>query len=138
MLKGFRDFILRGNVIDLAVAVVIGAAFAALVTSFTENLLTPLIGIFGSVSDFSELTFAINGSQFGIGAFINALISFLLTAAVIYFLIVAPMNRIMDRVRPPSTPSTRDCPECLSKIPLNARRCAFCTVEVAGAPATDV
>lgn len=133
MFRGFRDFILRGNVIDLAVAVVIGAAFSALVTAFTESLLTPLIAAIGGQPDFSAIVFTLNGSQFTIGAFINALISFLITAGVIYFFIVAPMNRIMDRVRPPAAVTTKKCPECLSDIPLAARRCAFCTAEVAPA-----
>ncbi len=131
MFKGFRDFLLRGNVIDLAVAVLIGATFNAVVTSFTENLLTPLLAAFIAQPDFSKITFTVNGSVFGIGAFLNALVSFLITAAVIYFLIIAPMNRIMDRVRPAAPVTTRKCPECLSEIPLSARRCAFCTVEVA-------
>jgi large conductance mechanosensitive channel len=137
MLKGFRDFIVRGNVIDLAVAVVIGAAFNSLVTSFTENLLTPLLAAIGGQPDFGAIAFTVNGSVFGIGAFLDALISFLLIAAVIYFLIVSPMNRMLDRVRPPAGPSTRECPECLSAIPLGARRCAFCTVEVAQVTATE-
>lgn len=137
MLKGFRDFIVRGNVIDLAVAVVIGAAFSNVVSAFTENLLTPLIAAIGGQPDFGAMAFTVNGSVFGIGAFLNALISFLLTAAVIYFLIVSPMNRLLDRVRPPAAPTTRECPECLSAIPLNARRCAFCTAEVAQVTATE-
>lgn len=136
MLKGFRDFILRGNVIDLAVAVLIGAAFGSVVTSLTENLLTPLLAAIGGQPDFSAITFTINKSVFGIGAFINSLISFLITAAVIYFLIITPMNRIMDRVRPPAAVNTKKCPECLSDIPLAARRCAFCTAEVAPAAAS--
>ncbi|TNM67701.1 large conductance mechanosensitive channel protein MscL [Streptomyces sp. NP160] len=134
-MKGFREFILRGNVVDLAIAVLIGAAFGALVKSFTENLLTPLLGVFGGVRDFSALSFSINGSEFGIGAFINAVIAFLITAAVLYFLVVKPVNTLMARYRTQPEPKApvRECPECLSKIPVQATRCAFCTAQVAPA-----
>jgi large conductance mechanosensitive channel len=137
MLKGFRDFILRGNVVDLAIAVVIGAAFTAIVTSFTENLLTPLIAAIGGEPDFSELIFKINSSEFRYGAFINSVISFLIVAAVVYFLVVTPMNKVMERfkVEEPVAKPTRDCPECESSIPTTANRCAFCTAEVGPAPA---
>ncbi len=136
MLSGFRDFVLRGNVIDLAVAVVIGAAFGAVVTAFVEDLVTPLIGAFGGVPDFSAIFFTINGSQFKIGHFINAVLSFLVIAAVIYFFVVVPVNQVKARQKvepPPAAPATRECPECLSKIPAMARRCAFC-----GSPQTGV
>ena len=130
MLKGFRQFVLRGNVLDLAVAVVIGAAFAAMVTALVKDLLTPLIAALVGKPDFSAITFTVNGSQFLIGDFINALIAFLLMAAAVYFFVVAPVNAIVERRRrgePPADPTTKKCPECLSEVPIAARRCAFCT-----------
>jgi large conductance mechanosensitive channel len=137
MLKGFRDFILRGNVVDLAVAVVIGAAFGALVTSFVTNLVTPLIAAIIGKPDFSALTFTINGSKFTYGAFLNALISFVSIAAVIYFFVVQPMNALQSRLVPgkPVDKPTRTCPECVSDIPATAKRCSFCTSPVTPAPA---
>jgi large conductance mechanosensitive channel len=133
MIKEFRDFILRGNVVDLAVAVVIGAAFGAVVASLVENMITPLIGAIGGEPNFDRLSFTINGSKFGYGNFLNALISFLLISAVVFFLIVKPLNELMERFKPekPVAEPTRACPECLSNIPVQARRCAFCTAEVA-------
>jgi large conductance mechanosensitive channel len=128
--EGFKKFILRGNVIDLAVAVVIGAAFTAVVTSFVKSFITPLIGVFGGVPDFSSVVFTVNNSRFLIGEFINALLSFLMVELVVYFVVVMPMNKWNERATPPVAPKTRDCPECLSKIPTAARRCAFCTAEV--------
>lgn len=132
MIKEFREFILRGNVVDLAVAVVIGAAFGTVVTSLVENLLTPLIAIPGE-ADFSELAFTVNGSTFGYGLFLNALIAFVMIAAAVFFFVVKPLNSVMSRLKtePPVEATTRDCPECLSSIPVAARRCAFCTAEVA-------
>lgn len=133
MFSGFRDFIFRGNVVDLAVAVVVGAAFTGVVTAFVKDLLTPLIAAVGGKPDFSALYFTINNSQFLFGDFINAVISFLIVAAVIYFLVVVPMNHLMKRLAPPPpppAPTTRPCPQCLSAIPLAATRCAFCTSEV--------
>jgi len=130
MLKGFRDFILRGNVVDLAVAVVIGAAFGALITAFVADIITPLIAAIFGKPDFSQLTFTINGSKFMYGAFINAVISFLLIAAAIYFVVVVPMNKLAERRargQAPADATTRQCPECLSEIPIEAKRCAFCT-----------
>ncbi len=129
MLEGFKKFILRGNVMDLAVGVIIGAAFTAIVNSLVKDNITPVLGIFGGVTDFSALTFAVNGSQFGIGSFINALLSFLIVASVLYFFIITPVNRLMEmrKVEDAPTQKTMECPECLSKIPTNARRCAFCT-----------
>src|SRR4051812_39543153 len=134
MLKDFRSFVLRGNVIDLAVAVVIGAAFGAVVSSFVKDLLTPLMAIPGQ-SDFSSLHFTINGSDFLYGNFLNSLISFVLIAAAVFFLVVRPLNTLMARFKtePEVDSKTHDCPECLSKIPVAARRCAFCTAEIATA-----
>ena len=131
MIKGFREFILRGNVIDLAIAVVIGTAFTAVVMAVVADLLTPLIAAIVGKPDFSSLTFTVNKSQFKYGSVINALISFLAVAAVIYFLVVVPMNRLNERRAKPATDvTTRECPECLSTIPKLARRCSFCTAEV--------
>ena len=132
MLKDFKAFILRGNVVDLAIAVAIGAAFTAVVTSFTENLLTPLLAIPGDAASFAELDFTISGSTFRYGAVIDAIISFLIIAAVLFFLVVKPVNALMARRRtePEVESTTRECPECLSSIPRAARRCAFCTAEV--------
>jgi len=130
VLKGFRQFVLRGNVLDLAVAVVIGGAFAAVVTALVKDLLTPLIAALIGKPDFSAITFTVNGSQFLIGDFINALIAFLLMAAAVYFFVVAPVNAMVERRRrgePPADPTTKKCPECLSEVPIAARRCAFCT-----------
>ncbi len=133
MLRDFQQFLLRGNVVDLAVGIVIGVAFAAVVTAFVSDLITPLIAaIFGS-HDFSALTFTINGSTFAYGHFLNALLSFVTIAAAVFFFVVRPVNALMARRRtePPVDETTRKCPECLSEIPREARRCAFCTAEVA-------
>ena len=127
-MKGFRQFLFRGNVIDLAVAVVIGAAFGAVVTAFVKDLLTPLITAIIGKPDFSTLAFTLNNSKFAYGDFINAIVSFVLIAAAVYFVVVAPMARIQSmRAAPPAPPATRKCPECLSDVPVEARRCAFCT-----------
>lgn len=135
MLKDFRDFVLRGNVVDLAVAVVLGAAFGVVVTALTSSFITPLIAAVGGKSDFSRLAFTINGSKFTYGVFFNALIAFLILAAVVFFLIVRPLNALMARMRSeePVARVTKSCPECLSEIPTQARRCAFCTAEVGAA-----
>ena len=137
MLKEFREFILRGNLVDLAVAVVIGTAFTALVTSLVTNIITPIIAAIGGQPDFSGLTFEINGSEFGYGAFLNALIAFLIIAAVVFFLVIKPVNLLMARFQPDTAVDveTRTCPECLSDIPSGARRCAFCTSAVPARPA---
>ena len=121
-MSGFKKFLLRGNVVDLAVAVVIGAAFGAVVQALVKSLITPLIGAFGGVPDFSELAFTVNGSRFAIGEFINALLSFVILAAVVYFFVVLPVNKLMDRFKSdePVGPRTRECPHCLSKIPVAA------------------
>jgi len=129
MLKGFKQFILRGNVLDLAVAVVIGGAFGAVVTALVKDLITPLIAALVGKPDFSAITATVNGSQFAIGDFINAVVSFLLIAAAIYFFVVAPVNALTARMRRGEAapdPTTKKCPECLSEVPIAARRCAFC------------
>jgi large conductance mechanosensitive channel len=133
MLSGFKQFILRGNVVDLAVGVVIGAAFGAVVTSFTKAFLTPLIGLMAGKEAFAGLTFTVGAAVFPVGEFINALISFLLIAAAIYFFVVTPINALIARSRKapaPADPTTKKCPECLSEIPIDARRCGFCTQPV--------
>lgn len=133
MFKGFRQFIMRGNVMDLAVAVVIGAAFGAVVTSFVTSILTPLIAAIVGKPDFSAFSVTINGAVIGYGIFLNALISFLLVAAAVYFFMVAPMNAWKARQargQAPADPTTKKCPECLSEIPIAAKRCAFCTSAV--------
>ncbi len=132
-MSGFRKFILRGNVVDLAVAVVIGAAFGAVVQALVKDIITPIIGAFFGVPDFSAWYFTINGSKFLIGDFINVVLSFLIIAFVVYYFIVVPVQKLMDRYRgePPVTPvTTRECPYCLSRIPVQASRCAFCTADV--------
>ena len=133
LLGEFRSFLLRGNVIDLAVAVVLAVAFGAVVTSLVEDLLTPLIGAIFGQPDFSALTFTINNSVFTYGNFINALLSFVLIAAAIFFVVMKPVNAMIARSRnqPPPDPTTMKCPECLSIVPINARRCAFCTAQLA-------
>jgi len=131
MLKGFKEFLLRGNVVDLAVAVVIGGAFGAVVTALVKDLITPFIAAIVGKPDFSALTFTVNNSKFLYGDLLNAIVSFLLIAAAIYFIIVVPMNTIQARFKKPvaaAAPTTKECPECLSAIPLAARRCAHCTV----------
>jgi large conductance mechanosensitive channel len=130
MIKGFRDFILRGNVIDLAVAVVIGAAFGAVITSFVNDILMQIVAAIFQVPDFKALTFTIGKGVIAYGAFLNALISFLLIAAAIYFVVVVPLNKLAERRargKAPEDPSTKQCPECLSEIPVAAKKCAFCT-----------
>jgi large conductance mechanosensitive channel len=132
ILKEFRAFILRGNLVDLAIAVVIGAAFTAVVNALVRDLITPLIAAIFGEPDFGTLSFTINGSQFAYGDFLNAALTFLIVAAVVFFLVVKPVNLLMARLRtePDVETPTRGCPECLSQIPVAARRCAFCTSEV--------
>ena len=133
MLSGFKQFVLRGNVVDLAVGVVIGAAFGAVVTSFTANLLTPLIAAIGGQPDFSALQFTVGKGVFKLGDFLNAIISFLIVAATVYFLVVTPLNALMARMAKapaPADPTSKKCKECLSEIPIDARRCAYCTQPV--------
>jgi large conductance mechanosensitive channel len=133
MLREFRAFILRGNLVDLAIAVVIGTAFTAVVNAFVKDIVTPLIAAIGGEPDFGRLAFTINGSRFAYGDFLNALLTFLIVAAVVFFLVVKPVNALVARLHPeepdPESP-TRPCPECLSQIPHAAHRCAFCTTEV--------
>ena len=132
MLKDFRQFLLRGNLVELAVAVVIGTAFSALVAALVADLITPLIAAVGGQPDVSRLSFTINGSRFRYGDFLNALVAFLIIAAVVFFLVMKPVNALIERERnrEPEDPTTRQCPECLSEIPVEARRCAFCASEV--------
>jgi large conductance mechanosensitive channel len=129
MLRGFKAFLLRGNVVDLAVAVVIGAAFTAVVTAFVKDLITPLIAALFGKPDFSSLYFTINNSKFLYGDFFNAIIAFVIVAAVIYYFVVLPINALIERSHrhdKPADPTTKKCPECLSEIPIEAKRCAFC------------
>lgn len=129
MIKEFKEFLLRGNVIDLAVAVVIGGAFGSVVSALVSDLLTPLIGVFGKIPEFQELDFAINNSKFMIGHFINAIITFLLVASAIFFFVVKPVNVLIKKSTPqpaPAAPTTKKCPECLGDIPLEAKRCMHC------------
>ena len=128
--KGFRNFITRGNLIELAVAVVIGTAFTAVVTAIVADLITPLIAAIGGKPNFASLKFTVHNSTFLYGNFINALLSFLIVAAVIYYLIIAPMTRITTRLARQVEITTRDCPECLSSIPIAATRCMYCTSQV--------
>ena len=134
MLDGFKKFILRGNVVDMAVGVVIGAAFATVVGAFTKDLLTPLIGaILGKTGDFATFSFSARGQTFNVGDLINQAIAFLLVAAAVYFFVVLPVNALMARMQrndPVAAPTTKKCPECLSDIPIEAKRCAHCSQPV--------
>ncbi len=132
MLKGFKQFVLRGNVIDLAVGVVVGAAFGTVVTALVKDILTPFIAAIFKAPDFSGLVFTINGSKFLYGDFINALISFLIVSFAVYFFVVLPINALVNRSKrgAPVDPTTKKCPECLSEIPIDAKRCAHCTTRI--------
>jgi large conductance mechanosensitive channel len=134
MLSDFKKFVLRGNVIDLAVAIVVGTAFTAMIVAFVADFITPLIAAIFSKSDFSNLYFTFHHSHFKYGAFVNAVVSFLIVATVVFFAVVLPLNALMKRMnllpKEEPEPETRECPECLSDIPVAARRCAFCTSEV--------
>jgi len=135
MRSGFREFILRGNVVDMAVGVVIGAAFGGVVTGLTKAFLTPLIAVIVGKPDYSSLKFTIRGTEFPVGDFINACVSFILIAAAVYFFVVLPVNALiarMHRGEKPPDPTTKQCPECLSEIPIEARRCSHCTQPVMG------
>jgi large conductance mechanosensitive channel len=132
-MNGFKQFLLRGNVVDMAVGIVIGAAFGSVVTGLVKDLLTPLIAALVKAPDFSGLVFTLNGSKFLYGEFINALISFLIVAAAVYFFVVVPMNALMARMKKqeaPADPTSKKCGQCLSEIPIAAKRCAFCTQQV--------
>jgi large conductance mechanosensitive channel len=133
--RGFKAFLLRGNVVELATAVVIGVAFGVVITAFVKDMVTPLIAAIGGKPDFSTLSFTVNNSKFLYGDFLNALIAFVLIAAVIYFLVIVPYTAFMARSKkePPVDPTTKKCPECQSEIPIDARRCAFCG-QLVGAP----
>jgi large conductance mechanosensitive channel len=138
-MKGFRTFLLRGNVVDLAVGVVIGGAFGAVVKGLVDGFITPLIALAAGKPDFSGIHFDVGGTQFPIGGFIGALVMFLLTAAVIYFFVILPMNTLTARLKRNEVapaPTTKPCPECLSEIPLAARRCAHCTSLISDATAS--
>ena len=130
--KDFKAFILRGNVVDLAVGIVIGVAFGGLITAFIKDLIMPIIGIFGGTPNFSAVYFSINNSRFLIGDFVTVLIAFIVLAAVVFFFVVRPVNALMARRKTelPADPTTRDCPYCMSSIPLKATKCAFCTADV--------
>jgi large conductance mechanosensitive channel len=131
MFKGFREFVLRGNVVDMAVGVVIGAAFGSVVTAFVKDLLTPIIAALAGKPDFSGFYFEFNGAKFLYGDFFNAIISFLLIAAAVYYFVVLPVGTLMKRFEKQPLPDKKKCPECQSDIPLDARRCAFCTSALA-------
>ncbi|MGD0748376.1 MAG: large conductance mechanosensitive channel protein MscL [Acidimicrobiales bacterium] len=135
MLSDFKKFVLRGNVVELAVAVVVGLAFTAMITAFVADLITPLIAAIFGKPDFSDLSFRLHGSTFRYGSFINAVLSFLIIATVVFFAVVVPLTALMKRLnlvpKEEPKPETRECPQCLSDIPVAARRCAFCTSEVA-------
>ena len=129
-MKGFKQFLLRGNVVDLAVGVVIGAAFGSVVNSLVKGLLTPFIAAVVKQPDFSSISFTIHGSKFLFGDFVNSVVSFIIIASAVYFAVVLPMTALMAKVQreeKPTQPSTKKCPECLSEIPIDARRCAHCT-----------
>lgn len=132
-MKGFKAFLLRGNVVELATAVVIGVAFGVVITAFVKDLVTPLIAAIGGQPDFSTMSFTVNNSKFFYGDFLNALLAFILVAAVIYFFVIVPYTAMMARSKKeaPADPTTRKCPECLSEIPIEAHRCAFCGEPVA-------
>ena len=132
MLQGFKQFILRGNAVDLAVGVVVGAAFGSIVNALVKDLFTPLITAIAKLPDFSGLFFTVNGSKFLYGDFLNSLISFLIIAATVYFLVVLPINKLTAKMKkePPQDPTTKKCPTCLSDIPKEAKRCAFCAIDL--------
>ncbi len=134
-MKGFKQFLLRGNVVDMAVGIVIGAAFGTVVSGFVKDLLTPLIAAIVKRPDFSAFTLTLNGSKFLYGDFVNAVVSFVIIAAAVYFFVVLPMNTLVARMKkaPPADPTTKKCPECKSEIPIDARKCAHCTSVLEGA-----
>lgn len=129
-MAGFKKFLFQGNLVQLAVAVVIGTVFANLITAFTEGFITPLLGIFGGIPTFGDLYFEINGSRFLYGSFIDSLISFMITAAILYFFVVMPIGKLMERFVTAEEATTRECPHCFTEINRKATRCAHCTSEV--------
>ncbi len=133
-MKGFKQFLLRGNVVDMAVGIVIGAAFGTVVSGFVKDLLTPLIAAIVKRPDFSAFTITLNGSKFLYGDFVNDVVSFVIIAAAVYFFVVLPMNTLVARMKkaPPADPTTKKCPECKSEIPIDARKCAHCTSVLEG------
>jgi large conductance mechanosensitive channel len=131
---GFKKFLFRGNLVDLAVAFVVGAAFSSLVKDFVTSFIGPLLALVGGKPDFAEMTFKINRTTFPYGIFLTSAVSFLITAAIVYFLVVLPVSKLLERMSKGAAATERECPECLSDIPISARRCAFCTSEVV--PAT--
>lgn len=131
----FKEFILRGNVVALAVAVIIGTAFTAIVTAFSEFIIMPLIAAIGGQPDFSSIGFEINGSHIGIGSFLNAVIGFLIIALIVFFMIVKPMNMLMERSKKVEDPTTKECPYCLNEVPIAATRCGHCTSDLSGVTA---
>jgi large conductance mechanosensitive channel len=133
---GFKKFLLRGNLVELAVAVVIGLAFSAVIAALVADLITPLIAAIGGQPDFSGLSFTVNHSTFRYGAFLNALIAFVIIAAVVYFFVVIPVNKLLAMSEKEHEATERECPECLSQVPLAARRCMYCTAEIAPAQGT--
>ncbi len=134
LMDEFKAFIMRGNMVDLAVAVVIGVAFAAVITALVQDVIMPIIGIFGGKPTFDQYYWVINGSQIKVGSFLTALVGFLIIAAVIFFLVIKPMNALLARRKKPVVEATtRECPYCLSEIPVKATRCAYCTAEVPAA-----
>jgi large conductance mechanosensitive channel len=130
-MNGFKEFLLRGNVIDMAVGIVVGAAFGTVVSAFVKDLLTPFIAAVVRKPDFSNIAFTLNSSKFMVGDFINQLISFVIVAAAVYFAVVMPVNKLISRLKPPPAPTTKTCPECISEIPIGAKRCAHCTSRLA-------
>jgi large conductance mechanosensitive channel len=130
MFEGFKKFILRGNVVDLAIGVVVGAAFSSLVQSLVKDIITPLIEIIGQVPDFSSYSFTIRNSKFTIGDFINSLLSFLIIAIVVYFFVVKPINKLISITQKQKEPNKKQCPYCLSEIPVEAKKCAYCTADL--------
>ncbi|WP_103562837.1 large conductance mechanosensitive channel protein MscL [Actinomadura rubteroloni] len=127
---GFKKFVIRGNLVDLAVAFVVGAAFASLVKEFANSFITPLIALFGGKPDYTALTFKLAGTTFPYGNFVTSALSFTITAVVVYFLVVLPMSKLLERLDRGKEKSEHECPECLSEIPIKARRCRFCTALV--------
>jgi len=126
-MSGFKEFLLRGNVVDMAVGIVVGAAFGTVVTAFVKDLLTPFIAAVVKAPDFSAMSFTLHNSKFMIGHFINELISFILIASAVYFVVVIPVNKLIAMTQGPAAPTIKQCPECMSDIPINAKRCPHCT-----------